>query len=118
VPAYVTQPLTPEQKLIERGARLVVADGCSACHLDAATPTLAPSFLSFAGHHVTLSDGRSMLVDERFVREGLLHPTANEIRGYAPGPMLAALARLHLDSQPAQVAALAAFVEQVGPETE
>ena len=30
--------------------------------------------------------------------------------------MLAALARLHLDGQPQQVAALAAFIEQIGPE--
>jgi hypothetical protein len=30
--------------------------------------------------------------------------------------MLAALARLHLAEEPHQVAALAAFIEQVGPE--
>jgi hypothetical protein len=116
VPAYVTEPFTPEQRLIEQGARLIVADGCSACHLNAAARSGAPSFSSFAGHQVTLADGRSVLVDERFVREGLLDPRANELRGYDPAPMLAALARLHLASRPRQVAALAAFIEQVGPE--
>jgi hypothetical protein len=65
---------------------------------------------------VTLADGRSVLVDERFVREGLLDPRANELRGYDPAPMVVALARLHLASHPRQVAALAAFIEQVGPE--
>jgi hypothetical protein len=118
VPAYVTEPLTHEQKLVQQGARLVVADGCAACHLSAATHGVGPDFLSFAGHRVMLSDGRTVLVDERYVREGLLHPTANELEGYDAQPMLAALARLHLSSRPAQVAALAAFVEQVGPETE
>jgi hypothetical protein len=118
VPAYVTEPFTPEQKLVAQGARLVVGDGCSACHLHAAQPGIAPDFLSFAGHRVKLSDGRSVLVDERFVREGLLHPTANEIKGYDPAPMLRAVARLRLGEHPTQVAELAAFIEQIGPETE
>jgi hypothetical protein len=116
VPAYVTEPFTPEQRLIEQGAPLIVADGCSACHLNGAARAGAPSFSSFAGHRVTLADGRSVLVDERFVREGLLNPRANELRGYDPAPMLAVLARLKLVSHPRQVAALAAFIEQVGPE--
>jgi hypothetical protein len=118
VPAYVTEPFSQEQKLVAKGARLVVSDGCAACHLNAPAPGGAPDFASFAGHRVRLRDGREVLVDERYVREGLLHPLANEISGYDPAPMLAALARLHLGSQPAQVSALAAFIEQVGPETE
>lgn len=118
VPAYVTEPFTHEQQLVEQGARLVVADGCATCHLIASARTLAPSFSSFAGHRVTLTGGRSVLVDEHFVREGLLRPRANELAGYDPAPMLAALARHHLGARPAQVAALAAFIEQVGPEPE
>jgi hypothetical protein len=118
VPAYVTEPFTPEQKLIEQGAPLMVADGCSACHLNGAARTGAPSFSSFAGHRVKLVDGRAVLVDERFLREGLTDPRANELSGYDPVPMLAALARLHLASHTGQVAALAAFIEQIGPEPE
>lgn len=118
VPAYVTEPFTHEQKLIEQGARVVVADGCSACHLNLSKPGVAPSFSSFAGHHVTLRDGRSVLVNEAFVREGLIDPRKNELKGFDPVPMLAALARLRLGSEPKQVAALAAFIEQIGPEPE
>lgn len=118
VPSYVTEPFTHEQQLVEQGARLVVADGCAACHLSGNGKGIAPSFSSFAGHRVTLADGRSVLVDEPFVREGLLRPRTSELAGYDPEPMLAALARLHLGGQPQQVAALAAFIEQVGPEPE
>jgi hypothetical protein len=118
VPSYVTEPFTPEQQLIEKGARLVVADGCTACHLTLSKPGLAPSFSSFAGHRVALRSGHTVLVDEHFLREGLLHPRDFLLEGYDPGPMLAALARLHLNRQPQQVAALAAFIEQVGPEPE
>jgi len=117
VPGYVTEPFTPQEQRVERGARLIVTDGCSSCHLHAAAG-VAPSFQSFAGHRVTLVDGRHVLVDERFLREGLLRPRAAEIRGYDPGPMLAALARLHLARHPEDVAALSAFIEQIGPEAE
>jgi hypothetical protein len=118
VPSYVTEPFTPEQQLIEKGARLVVADGCSACHLTLSKPGIAPSFSSFAGHRVKLTNGHTMLVDEHFLREGLLHPRKFLLAGYDPAPMLVALARLRLNRQPQQVAALAAFIEQVGPEPE
>jgi hypothetical protein len=77
---------------------------------------LGPSFSSFAGHVVTLTDGRRALVDEPFLRKGLDDPRAELLKGYDPAPMLAALARLHLAHEPRQVAALAAFIEQVGPE--
>jgi hypothetical protein len=115
-PSYVKEPFTHQQLLVEQGARLAVADGCTACHLDAAGRGIAPSFASFAGHRVTLADGRRVLVDERFLHAGLLHPESAELEGYDPAPMLAAVRRLHLAGHPGQVAALTAFIEQIGPE--
>jgi len=116
VPAYVTAPFTHEQQLVEQGARLAVADGCAACHLVGKARTVGPDFAGFAGHAVTLADGRRVLVDERFLREGLEHPEEAELKGYDAAPMLAAVKRLHLSGEPGQVAALAAFIEQIGPE--
>jgi hypothetical protein len=115
-PSYVSEPFTHQQQLIEQGARLAVADGCTACHLDAAGRGIAPSFASFAGHRVTLADGRRVLVDERFIRAGLLHPGKNEIKGYDPVPMLKEIGRLSLAKDPGALAALTAFIEQIGPE--
>jgi hypothetical protein len=116
VPAYVSEPFNVQQQLIEQGAHLVVSDGCSACHLNAAARNIAPSFASFAGHAVTLTNGRRVIVNERFVREALLRPSTPPIKGYAPAPMLLATKRLNLAGHPRQVAALAAFIEQIGPE--
>lgn len=116
VPAYVSEPFSAQQQLIEQGAHLVVADGCSACHLNATTRNLAPSFASFAGHPVTLTDGHRVIVNERFVTEALLHPGRTQIKGYDAAPMLAATKRLDLPEHPRKVAALAAFIEQIGPE--
>jgi len=115
-PSYVTEPFTHQQQLVEQGARLAVADGCAACHLGAAGRGIAPSFASFAGHRVTLAEGRRVLVDEHFIHLGLLHPGQNEIKGYDPAPMLKAIRRLSLADNPGQVAALTAFIEQIGPE--
>ncbi len=115
-PSDATEPFTHEQQLVEQGGRLIVTDGCSACHLAAAGRRLAPGFASFAGHRVTLIDGRQVLVDEHFLRESLVHPGRYRIKGYDPAPMLAAITRLHLAQHPQAVAALSAFIEQVGPE--
>jgi hypothetical protein len=115
--ASVPEPFSHEEQLVAQGARLVVSDGCAACHLSAKGESIAPSFASLAGHRVTLTDGRTVLVDERFLHEALLDPRRTLIRGYDPAPMLAALARLHLNSEPRHLDALAAFIEQVGPES-
>jgi len=77
---------------------------------------IGPSLASFAGHDVTLAGGHRMLVDERFLREALRDPRGNQIRGYDPTPMVRAVERLHLSGRPQQIAALAAFIEQIGPE--
>jgi cytochrome c2 len=116
VPAYVTAPFTHEEQLVEQGARLAVAEGCTACHLMGKSQSIGPDFAGFAGRAVTLADGRRVLVDEHFLREGLEHPEQAELKGYAAAPMLAAVRRLHLSGEPGQVAALAAFIEQIGPE--
>jgi cytochrome c5 len=110
------EPFTAKQNLIEDGARLFIADGCSACHQIGSTRAPGPSFQSFAGHVVTLSDGRRVLVDEPFLRRVLSDPSATPLRGYDPAGMRAAVLRAHLASSPSQVAALAAFIEEVGPE--
>jgi cytochrome c551/c552 len=115
-PQYVSEPFTPQQQLVEQGARLVVSSGCAACHLAQTKQNVGPSFANFAGHPVTLADGRRALVDEHFLREALLHPGKDPIKGYDPAPMLAVTRHLHLSSQPEQVAALAAFIEEIGPE--
>lgn len=115
-PSYVSEPFTHRQQLIEQGARLIVTDGCSACHLSPSGRRIAPSFASFAGHRITLTSGRRVFVDEHFLREALRNPGHTQIEGYDPAPMRKVITRLRLASHPQQIAALAAFIEQIGPE--
>lgn len=115
-PSYAALPFTHEQVLIEKGARLVVADGCSACHLSGSAGRAAPSFMSLAGHRVKLTDGRTVLVDEALIREALRRPAAIAMAGYDAMPMIRAVQRAGLAAHPSAIADLAAFIEQVGPE--
>lgn len=115
-PQYAPGTLSGTEQLVAQGASLVVSYGCAACHLPRTGSSLGPNFTSFAGHDVTLADGRRVLVGLRFLQAGLEHPEANEIRGYDPAPMLSAIRRTGLSHKPNQVAALAAFIEQMGPE--
>lgn len=116
-PQHTPEPFTPQQQLVAQGAHLIIADGCEACHLMTAKQDIAPSFESFAGHAVTLTDGRRVLVDEQFIREGLLHPRRDAVKGYDSALMLAAVEHLRLARHLEQVAALAAFIEEIGPES-
>jgi hypothetical protein len=115
-PQYAPSPLSNTEQLVAQGASLVVSDGCSACHLPRTGKALGPNFTSFAGHRVTLADGRRVLVGLPFLQAGLEHPESNEIAGYDPAPMLAAIRRTGLSHRPRALAALAAFIEQMGPE--
>ena len=116
-PRHASEPFTPQQQLVAQGAHLIISDGCEACHLATTKQDIAPSFESFAGHTVTLADGRRVLVDEHFLREGLLHPRKDVVKGYDPALMLAAVEHLNLAAHPKQIAALAAFIEEIGPES-
>jgi cytochrome c oxidase subunit 2 len=115
-PSYASEPFTHEQVLVEKGARLVVADGCSACHLSGGAGRAAPSFMSLAGHRVKLADGRRVLIDEALIRDALRRPGAFAMAGYDATPMIRAVQRADLSAHPDQIAELAAFIEQVGPE--
>lgn len=107
---------TRQQELVEEGGRLFVSDGCTGCHTLGAQSRFGPSFAHLAGSTVTLTDGRRVLVDERFLHAALLDPAANAVTGYSAAPMIAAVRRLKLAGRREEVAALTAFIEQIGPE--
>jgi hypothetical protein len=108
---------TRQQELVEEGGRLFITDGCTGCHTLDTASRFGPSFAHLAGSTVTLTGGRRVLVDERFLDAALLDPGMNAVRGYAPAPMIAAVERLKLAAHREDVAALAAFIEQIGPES-
>jgi protein SCO1 len=106
---------TPVQQLIARGATLFIADGCSSCHsISGGGASAGPSFAGLNQAPVRLANGKRVWVDERFLSEALRHPRSHRVQGYPLAPMLAVVRRLNLRDRPADVSALAAFLQSSG----
>jgi cytochrome c oxidase subunit II len=78
VAEQTTQAGTPE----ERGARLAQQYGCLACHSIDGTTLVGPTWQGVFGHEVTLVDGSTVLVDEAYLRESIIDPSAKIVQGF------------------------------------
>ena len=65
------------------GARLFRTLGCSGCHVG--SPVVrAPSLDGLYGSVVPLEGGRTVVADERYLRDSILLPNSEVVAGYAP----------------------------------
>ncbi|HYB32267.1 MAG TPA: cytochrome c oxidase subunit II [Steroidobacteraceae bacterium] len=69
--------------LAARGAQRFRELGCEGCH-GAQAAVHAPKLEGLFGTEVKLRDGRSVLADERFIRDAVLLPTQDVPAGYEP----------------------------------
>jgi len=99
----------PAAPLPEAGKQLFGALGCSTCHrfdVQGRGPNLQNAF----GKPVQLEDGRSIMMDENYVRESILNPTAKIVNGFKP--VMPTFQGLVTDEQ---LNALVAYVKSLGP---
>jgi cytochrome c oxidase subunit 2 len=68
----------------ELGAKLFVKLACNTCHTTDGTPKTGPTFKGIFGSRVELADGKSVVVDEEYIRESITNPTAKIVRGFQP----------------------------------
>lgn len=99
----------PTDPLVAEGARLFQANTCATCHLAGASP-IAPSLAGIYGHEQTLADGRTIVVDDAYLRRSILEPQTEVVAGYAPAmpPFAGRLTDPELD-------ALVAYVRSLTP---
>jgi cytochrome c oxidase subunit II len=64
-------------------AELAADVGCLACHAETDTG-VAPTLHGIWGSEVELADGRTVTVDEDYVRRSITDPTADVVAGYGP----------------------------------
>lgn len=57
--------------------------GCIACHQLIDSPT-GPNLHGLFGNQETLNDGTTILVNESYIRESILNPTAKVVQGFNP----------------------------------
>jgi cytochrome c oxidase subunit 2 len=79
--------VTPE-KMAERGAELVAASGCVACHNITGDPGgIGPTWKGLFGSTVTLADGATVTGDEEYILSSIINPNDQIHQGYNPGLM-------------------------------
>ena len=74
---------TAEGSLALQGRKIFLKYRCISCHsadADARAPVLEGLF----GQQVALRDGRTVVADEDYIRESILHPAAKIVAGYDP----------------------------------
>jgi YHS domain-containing protein/mono/diheme cytochrome c family protein len=87
------------------GAKLFMTLGCQGCHGDT---KIASPLGGLWGRATTLSDDNTVTVDEAYIRESILDPTAKIVKGYPPNmPSYAG----HVSD--AQLAALVAYLKSL-----
>lgn len=98
----------PSVSLPEAGKQLFTSLGCSTCHrfdIQGRGPNLQGAF----GKPVLLEDGRTVMVDDNYVRESILNPTAKIVNGFKP--VMPTFQGLVSDEQ---LNALVAYVKSLG----
>lgn len=68
----------------ELGAKIYKEKGCNACHSLDGSKVVGPSFKGIFGHSVELQDGSTVDVDENYIRQSILEPQAQIVKGFAP----------------------------------
>ncbi|MDZ7690109.1 MAG: c-type cytochrome [Balneolaceae bacterium] len=69
---------------VERGEKLYVANGCQACHSRDGSDGIGPTHQNLMGRTEQLADGSSVTVDEEYLRESIVNPSAKIVEGYDP----------------------------------
>jgi cytochrome c oxidase subunit 2 len=69
------------------GKKLYEKKGCNSCHTIDGSPRIGPSFFHSWGKPHKMSDGSEVTMDEAYVRESVLAPSAKTVAGFPQGTM-------------------------------
>jgi cytochrome c oxidase subunit 2 len=80
---WAREGVAPPTSLVELGRHVVTSKGCAGCHSADGAPRVGPTFKDLWGRMEKLVDGSSVKVDEDYVRESILKPSAKLTAGFA-----------------------------------
>jgi len=66
------------------GDQLFANGGCAACHSLAGEAGTGPALNGIFGKDEAMADGSTIKVDENYLRESIVNPTAKVVKGFAP----------------------------------
>jgi cytochrome c oxidase subunit 2 len=70
--------------LAQQGEELVEHSGCLGCHSLDGTTKVGPTLKGLFGRTVTLSDGKTVVANEDYIRESIVNPGAKVVKGFPP----------------------------------
>lgn len=70
--------------LEEFGAKLYVSKACKTCHSIDGSRVTGPSFQGIFGTPVLLESGETVTIDENYIRQSILDPHSQVVKGYEP----------------------------------
>ncbi|GAC1428310.1 MAG: cytochrome c oxidase subunit II [Thermoanaerobaculia bacterium] len=73
----------PEGSMASQGQTLFQKYACNTCHTNDATGR-GPVLAGLYGKPVMLTDGRTVIADENYIRESILNPQAKIVQGFGP----------------------------------
>jgi len=73
-----------EANMVLQGQRLAGEKGCFKCHSVDGQPHIGPTWLGLYHRHEHLSTGETINVDEPYITESMMDPTAKLVAGYGP----------------------------------
>lgn len=68
----------------ELGEKIYKEKGCNACHSVDGSTLVGPSFKGVFGHTVELADGSKVDADENYLRQSILEPQSQVVKGFQP----------------------------------
>jgi cytochrome c oxidase subunit 2 len=69
---------------VDAGRKLFQVRGCTQCHSMDGSAKTGPTLLGVFGKVEQMADGSSVTVDENYIRESILEPTARVVAGFDP----------------------------------
>jgi cytochrome c oxidase subunit 2 len=69
---------------LDLGTKMYNQQGCSTCHSTDGSAKTGPSFKGAFGKSETLADGTSVTVDENYIRQSILEPQSQLVKGFPP----------------------------------
>lgn len=99
---------TEDLPLPEYGEQLYTQQGCNACHSVDGSRMVGPTWQGLYGQeNHPMADGTTVTVDENYLRESIIEPSAKIVQGYSPVmPPYSSLSER-------QVSALIAYIEEL-----
>jgi cytochrome c oxidase subunit 2 len=72
---------------VELGKEFNFSKTCSSCHSDDGSVRVGPSFKGLFGKSEEMTDGKTITVDEVYLREAMMDPNKTVVKGFAAGAM-------------------------------